>query len=350
MLAALRDAFETAAGSCAGPLHAYRIAGANVTVHAASGSAAATVSRAFEGWRGRAPDTGEDLEVFVFDGARDGFTPPASPILMRNDAPGGALGAFHGSGLHAFHQPDAGVLSLYDHARQRGYVWYRRVADLPYYEYAAPLKHILQWWMVARGGLVLHSAAVGIDGGGVLIVGPSGSGKSTTALACLDSPLRFASDDYVAVDCRGVPTVHALYSTAKVLRTSLDRHPRIAGHFRNLERLDEKPMLFVHEFAPERLIGSFPLKALLAPVIANAPRTRFAAASPAAVARALAPSSVMLFPLAGAIAFARIAQLCRTLPAFEVRLGTDPEEIAAAMSAFVSELTGRLAAPVDQCA
>jgi hypothetical protein len=169
----------------------------------------------------------------------------------------------------------------------------------------------------------------------VLVAGPSGAGKSSTALACIESPLRIAGDDYVAVDCRPPVTVHALYSTAKVDRASLGRHPSLAAYFRNIDRPDEKPMLFVHQFAPDRLLSQFPLQALVVPNVAGATRTSFEPMAAADALRAIAPSSILLFPLAGRIAFARIAALCRAFPAYRMNLSPDAGEVADALVRFI---------------
>jgi hypothetical protein len=86
-------------------------------------------------------------------------------------------------------------LRVLDRARGLGFYWTEDVAAIPDYEHCAPLRKLLAWWMSSRGHQVVHAAAVGRDDGGVLIAGRGGSGKSTTALACLDSDLRFAGDD-----------------------------------------------------------------------------------------------------------------------------------------------------------
>jgi hypothetical protein len=226
---------------------------------------------------------------------------------------------------------------LFDASRRRAYCWLRDSTALPYYEFAAPLRHLLQWWMLSRGGALLHSAAVGTPGGGVLIAGPSGSGKSTTALACQEAGLGFTSDDYVLVCCRGAPTVHMAYSTAKVVRESLGAHDRYRRHFRNLERSDEKPMMFMHEVAPQRVLRSFPLRAIVVPVVAQRSSTRIVAASAAEVLRALAPSSILLFPLAGAMAFQRIAALCRAVPCLRAELSGDPHDVAGAFARLLRQ-------------
>lgn len=323
----------------------YRVAGDVVAIRASDRAAA--LLEAFTPMRASDDAGAVALEVFVFDGATDKLSLPDTAITGRRVAPTGGLGAFSGAGKRAFFQPDAGVLSLLDGSRRRAYCWLRDSTALPYYEFAAPLRHVLQWWMLSRGGALLHSAAVGTLDGGVLIAGPSGSGKSTTALACQEAGLGFTSDDYVLVSAGGPPTVHMAYSTAKVVRASLDDHKAYRRHFRNLEHDDEKPMMFMHDVAPHRVLRSFPLRAIVVPVIAQRSSTRIVAASAAECLRALAPSSILLFPLAGAMAFQRIAELCRAVACLRAELSSDPRDVAAAFVRLLGDgAIARVAAAV----
>ena len=178
---------------------------------------------------------------------------------------------------------------------------------------------------------MLHSAAVGIDGTGLLIAGPSGSGKSSSALACVDAGFSFASDDYVLIDAAHPPRAHMAYATAKVLRSSLARHRHLEPHFRNLARNEEKPMLFVHEWHPNASVPRWNCRAVVLPVVAHRATTVLSPIRPAEMLRALAPSSVMLFPLAGDAAFRRMADLCRELPCWRAELADDPGDVAAAL-------------------
>ena len=321
-------------GAAAAP-RLYRVAGDLVAIRA--GDRAAALLEAFTPMRASDDGGAVALEVFIFDAVTDEVVLPDTAITHRRIAQAGGLGAVSASGVQAFFQPDAGVLSLFDASRRRAYCWLRDSTALPYYEFAAPLRHLLQWWMLSRGGALLHSAAVGTPGGGLLIAGPSGSGKSTTALACQESGLGFTSDDYVLVSLGAMPTVDMACSTAKVVRESLGAHDVYRRYFRNLERGDEKPMMFMHEVAPERVLPSFPLRAIVVPVIAQRSSTRIVAASAAEVLRALAPSSILLFPLAGATAFQRIAALCRAVPCLRAELSGDPHDVAGAFARLLRE-------------
>jgi hypothetical protein len=336
----LRDlvaALERAADSQPTIVRRYRFAGAPVALHVGAGGAAQVMLDAIAPLE--CPGDAEPplLSLFIWDGQRDGVALPESPVLRRDDAPEAGLGGYAGDSLRAFYQPNAGVLSLLDTARRRGHWWLRDVATTPYYERAAPFKHILQWWIADRGGALLHSAAVGIDGAGILIAGPSGSGKSSSALACVDAGFAFASDDYVLIDAAHPPHAHLAYATAKVVRSSLDRHLHHREHFRNLGRDDEKPMLFVHEVAPGRVGTPLALRAIVLPSVAHRATTRLVRIHPAEMLRALAPSSVLLFPLAGDAAFRRMADLCRELPCFRAELADDPDDVAAALRGLLAD-------------
>ncbi|HEV8500805.1 MAG TPA: hypothetical protein VGR63_04460 [Casimicrobiaceae bacterium] len=282
-----------------------------------------------------------ELELFIWNDAVDRVALPDSAVLRREFAPADGLGGYSDAASHAFFQPDAGVLSMLDVDRRRAHWWLRDASTTPYFERAAPFKHIVQWWTAARGGALLHSAAIAQGEGdatrGVLISGPSGSGKSSTALACLASGLGFTSDDYVVVDGGEPPRVHLAYSTAKVLRGDLPRFADYTAHFRNLVNADEKPMMFVDQFAPASIRISFAPIAFVLPQVAHARRTRFVPIHAAEMLRALAPSSVLLFPLAGARSLQRMARLCTQLPCLRAELADDPRDVGEAFSGLIAD-------------
>jgi hypothetical protein len=315
----------------------YRIAGMPVALHVGASGGAQDMLRAIEPLASPGDTAPAVLSLHVWDGRGDAIPLPESPVLRRDGAPEAGLGGYSGDSLRAFYQPVAGALSLLDSANGTGHWWLRDTATAPYYERAAPFKHVLQWWIADRGGAMLHSAAVGVDGAGLLIAGPSGSGKSSSALACVDAGFSFASDDYVLIDAAHPPRAHMAYATAKVLRSSLARHAHLEQHFRNLARDDEKPMLFVDETAPDRIGSALSLRAVVLPVVAHRATTGLSPIRPAEMLRALAPSSVMLFPLAGDAAFRRMADLCRELPCWRAELADDPADVAGALRELLAK-------------
>jgi hypothetical protein len=119
----------------------YRIAGDLVAIRA--GERAAALLEAFTPMRASDDGDAVALEVFIFDGVSDRLALPDTAITHRRATQAGGLGAFAAPGAQAFFQPDAGVLSLFDASRRRAYCWLRDTTALPYYEFAAPLRHLL---------------------------------------------------------------------------------------------------------------------------------------------------------------------------------------------------------------
>ena len=105
-------------------------------------------------------------------------------------------------------------------------------------------------------------------------------------------------------------------------------------------------MLFVHDVAPGRVGAPLALRAVVLPFVAHRATTRLVRIRPAEMLRALAPSSVLLFPLAGNAAFRRMADLCRELPCFRAELADDPVDVATTLRGLLMTAcaTGAMAA------
>ena len=310
-----------------------RLAGAPVVFRSAGPRMLETIVRAFA----HLPEDDTDdpaLVVRLWD-SRD--APASRPALP--EAEGEPLGVvyYHQEGsLRVACQPRQHILSALDAESARAWFWAEDSARLPFWEVAAPIRQILHWWLERRNVLLLHGGAVRTPEGGVLLVGRGGSGKSTSALACLDSSLLYAADDYVAVGDGPQPLVHSLYSSGKL-------EPRHAERLSHLELQsfggdEEKIVFYVHERYPERTCEGFPLRAVLAPRIAGGGEHRILPLSPAAALRALAPSTLLQLHPPDPGAFASIARLLRTVPAFALELGPDIPAIPAAIDRFLDGL------------
>ena len=160
----------------------------------------------------------------------------------------------------------SGILSMFDSQQSHAYYWMRDAGALPYYEHDAPLRTLLNWWVSRYRLHCAHAAAVSDDRGAILLTGgKGGSGKSTTALACLNSDLRYASDDYCVISATAEPYVYSLYSTAK-LRGAVDlaRQPGFQPWIANPDPDgDDKLLMFLQEHVPDRLLLSAPLRAMV---------------------------------------------------------------------------------------
>ena len=223
-LSRLQDEYEQAADAAGFTVDVnLRIAGKSVSLRFAGETAADALTPAFAHLE--ATDEPPALALSVWDAATSQAERPAfASSLPEPDAHARATGAgpsyyTEEDDFRALRQPAADVFSVLTAAADRGWFWMPDARGLPYWDYTAPFRHLLSWWLDACGLRQVHAGAVGTDDGGVLLVGAGGSGKSTSALASLlDERLRYAGDDYVVVDARGTPDVYSLYCSGKVHR------------------------------------------------------------------------------------------------------------------------------------
>src|SRR5581483_3239536 len=294
----------------------------------------------------RAPMSHPDLTIRIWDGQ----TAPRNHVLraylftltnwwFQYVGPRGQLLDLHDESFAAFYDPLPGVLTVVD--GDDAYVWKRDESDLPYFETCAPARVALHAWLRKRNTQFVHGAAVGSEEGGVLLVGPGGSGKSTSALACLESGLRYLSDDYCLVDENFV--AHSLYGAAKLVgEADLLRFPGLAVW--NQQRAEgEKAALFVNEQRAEKLIAKFPLRAILVPQVTGARDTSLEPCPQREALEALAPSTMAQLPASGAGDLEFMSEMIRRLPCYRLRAGTD---IAQIPNAIAELLRTRVAAGV----
>ena len=86
-----------------------------------------------------------------------------------------------------------------DERQSRYYVCLQNDAGKENLLYGHALIVVFMLWQRARGRSIIHGAAVGREGDGVLIVARGGKGKSTLSVSCLLGDLDFVSDDYTVL-------------------------------------------------------------------------------------------------------------------------------------------------------
>jgi hypothetical protein len=228
-------------------------------------------------------------------------------------------------------------LSVYDAGANRAWFWAPSVDALLSWDWASPIRSLLHWWLGRRGILQVHGGAVGLPDGGVLVVGRGGSGKSTTTLSALTPPLRYAGDDFVAVEPGPTPWIHSLYSTGKLETHHLARFPALEPAVVNPERLPrEKAVVQVHRTQPERTIAGFPLRAVVVPRIVPDGATRLVPATPAAALAALAPSTIFQLHPPQRDALKTMAAIVSTTPCYSLELGGELERIPSVLTEFLA--------------
>jgi len=285
--------------------------------------------------RSSAPAT-PDLTICLWDSLSTGMRMPTTP-WRQHSAVRGEVEGYNTDRVYTVYDHESCGLSMLDSARNLAVVWVSDVERIPSWVKGAPLRPILYWWMGGHGRQLVHGAAVGTSAGGVLITGKSGSGKSTTALACLESGLWYAGDDYVIVSDGPSPRAFSLYNTAKVVPERLVAFPRLAPYIDNADRLDaEKALIFLTGAHALKLSPGFPLKAVLVPRVTGGHDTIVRKASQAVSLKALAPSTIFGHPRGGEAEFRFLARFVKRLPAYVIECGTELTQIPQAITDLLS--------------
>ncbi|GAB4011983.1 serine kinase [Spirosoma migulaei] len=276
------------------------------------------------------PSSPADLTVFVIDYKTSTIMLPP-PCWDWQQADG--HGTIHGltDGYAGYFQQDTGVFTWVAYAEQIAIVWGTDLATLPEWERSFPFRYVLHKWQERTSRYVLvHAGAVGTVSGGVLLTGAGGAGKSTSTLACINTALHYAGDDFVMIDLEAL-FVHSLYNVAKLNVDNLHRFPHFQPLVANPDAaLDQKFQVYLHQHYPEAVTAGFPLKAIMLPRFSGTTTTTIRSATPAEALKALAPSTLALLR-ADQRTFQKMSQLVHKLPLFWLETGTDltqiPEQI-----------------------
>ena len=280
-------------------------------------------------------DAAPDLVLHVWDSASTGIEMRPPPVAQHCFSDRGDIWTFHSQTLpSAFHWSEFS-LNLMDLPRSIGIFWVRTGEGLPYWTQASPFRTLLHWWMASKGHQLVHAAAVGLAGAGVLVTGRGGVGKSSTALACLAAGLAYAGDDYVLLTMTGGQLVaHSLYRTAKVNPADMDRFarfgPRIIGE--NATAGEAKAVMFLDE----GLVHQLPIVAAVTPRFGNDAETVTEPIAPALLVGAATYTTLAQLPHAGQATFDAIAHALSLVPGYRLVLGSDRARVADGLAALAA--------------
>ena len=299
-------------------------AGVPLRVRIAGGDLAARLGPALP-----APAPAPAAPVATLDAFRGGRLPPA-PWSPADVLPGEEVRGFTEGRRIAAVAAVHGTASLYDRDLGQGTFWSRASTSLPDWESGSPLRHLLRWALADHHVALLHGAAVGVPGGGgVLLLGAGGAGKSTTALACLEAGLDTVADDYCLLDAG--QRAHRLYSIGKLDARSLGLLPGLAALAGPLRAPQGK----AHVDLGGRYAASVPVRALVLTRVA-ARTGRPEPVRSADVYRRLLASTLQQMPGRRSATLAALGGLVRAKPAFELPVGPDLDVVAGR----VAELCG----------
>jgi hypothetical protein len=274
------------------------------------------------------PTESPALTVCLFDSASTGVSMPPPPWPPTAYGVRGEIEGYNTERIFTFYQPGLDVLRMIDLKRNLAIYWVDKEARVPWWESSFPLRSIIHWWSAAQPLQLMHSGAVGLPEGGVLIAGKSGSGKSTSTLSCINSELRYVGDDYVLVQTAPAPYVYSMYNTAKLEPDNLDRLPHLRSLVSNPGQLEkEKAIIYLTDHFPEKLISGFPIRAIMLPRITGQRDTGLTQASQMASLRALMPTTIFHLPRASQESFQKMSNLVKQVPSYHLELGTALSQI-----------------------
>jgi hypothetical protein len=224
---------------------------------------------------------------------------------------GGAIAGLTHGPVRATAAADDSSLMLWDDERRLACCWFAGLPGVTRWDRAAPLRTALHYALAAPDRQLVHGAAVGEAGRGVLLAGPGGSGKSTTTLACLRAGLQVVGDDYSAIQLTdGRARAWNLYRSIKVG----DRGPG--------DR-DDRRTLILGEDLPGEPTEVLDLAGVLLPRVTGRASSALIAARPVEALTALAPSTLLQAPQEDRPSFGLLPALARGLPTYHLHLGAD---------------------------
>ncbi len=316
----------------------YSIAGLHVTLRFAGEPMLALLGRAFE-HLARDPSDEPSLTINVWDSESSGVEAPPQLGEPVETPELGPIFYHEHEGVRAMSRWK--TLSVLEFPAAEAWFWTPGPAAMPSWDWAAPFRPILHWWLGSSERLSqVHGGAIGTKDGGVLVVGRSGSGKSTTTLASLGSELRYAGDDLVAITTEPDVYVHSLYGSGKLEAHHLERFPRLVPTVTNPVRTEhEKAVVYVDDAFPGCAITGFPLRAVLVPhVVADRAESRVVPATAATALTALAPTTILALHPPQPNALQQMAALVRAVPCYTLELGSDLDSIPEAIVQLLQTL------------
>lgn len=330
-LAQLHETFAEAACAVGGPLDRfYHVGNLGLRLRFAGDALVPKMARALAHLE-TMPHDDPALTISLWDSESTRTSMPPPPWDTGAYVEQGKIQGFFDDRVAAQLQWGSHALTLLDRARNQGFYWVKRAAQVPDFETAMPLRTLLALGFAARGLPLVHAAAVGLPEGGVLLAGKGGTGKSTVALACLEAGLCYAADDFCLLSPEP-PTALSLYCSARVNADLLERLPRLNDMVSNPHRAPEdKALVFLHDRMPAKLCRVLPLRAVLAVRLTALPETTIGPTSPGAALAALAPSTLLLVPDGQAELLPQLSRLVRELPCYVLNAGRDLTRIPGAI-------------------
>ncbi len=327
----VREGFEQASARTGEMVRDFRIAGTSVRLRFAGDALTPAV---IPGMTGLVPGgvAEPQCEIRIWDSESTGVALAPPPRPWRDFTGRGHIWGFDSPRYRSSYQWGEGSVNVMDRETRQAVYWVPSAKHLPEWVWSSPLRSILHWWMELNGLQLVHAAAMGQDGRGVLLPGRGGAGKSSTSLACLVAGMDFVSDDYLALALDPAPRVYRLYSMAKLDRGSLDLYPGLRSRCRLVDRPEfDKVVLYLEDGFGAQFKDSLPVNLVLRPRISGLPETTLAPVEACEIERALAEGTLLHLPHVGGHTVEILNRVAHEVPRAEIRLGTDRARIPASI-------------------
>lgn len=224
-----------------------------------------------------------------------------------------------------------------DHVRRRYYFARPKPEKDPYLASRHMMVNAFARWAKDTDKVLLHAAAVGVGGTGVLVAGRGGVGKSTFAISCLADGMEFVSDDYTLITASGALLAMPLYSIV-ALRSDMCgtlpgfEHPLLEedGSYRG-----GKPQFQVPK---ERFSSRLEIKAMIIPKVANEAEPSIRKVAPGNVMAQLIHSTITQIEARRDMELVRrMASRLSQLPVYEMSMSTDLMKNPAFLRSFIEK-------------
>lgn len=231
-------------------------------------------------------------------------------------------------GLALSSDDSRGVWHLWDMKQFEGAYWVADPARLPYWEHASPLRHFIHWVCLEHGVAMIHAAAIGKDGRGVLLTGKGGSGKSTLTAAAVSDGWQTVGDDFVLLRITdGKVRAYPIFDILKLTGMAEEWFSDLLKKPLNPNRAaNEKAMVRLSDIAGQGFVDGLEVHAIFSQSLTHASSSQFSPISKVEAVAALAPSTMNILRTAMPLTLRDCGRLAKALPTYSLGVGQDPRE------------------------
>lgn len=268
-----------------------------------------------------------DLSIYLWDSTTTNTKMVDSPWQINDYNVHGKVNGYNSDRFKTGVSMVSGALSMIDLKNNIAAWWTYDADNVLLNERAEPIMSILNWWLSSNGLHFMHAGAVGNADGGALLLGLKGSGKSTISIACISSSLKYAGDDYCLISENDSPIVYSLYNTVKLNPKSIKLIKNInISKSHAIRYTDEKSIYFLNQLFPDKIINSFPAKAVILPNVIGKGQSSLNSISSFEAIKVIGPNTLFQFSGNKQKSFNAIVNLVKRIPCYMLSIGSDPIE------------------------